>query len=113
MRFGSSTNHLPILRVLLGPTTHSRECPLGARNSMSPSPTVSMANASMNLLFHTVPSPPVFVQHHELADSTTSPVRRSANVALTEFSEVRQDELEGMKHNKRAGVLVPALGIAF
>jgi hypothetical protein len=54
MRFGSSTNHIPILRVLRGPTTHSRECPFGARNSMSPSPTVSMANASMNLLFHTV-----------------------------------------------------------
>jgi hypothetical protein len=54
MRFGSSTNHLPILRVLSGPTTHSRECPFGARNSISPSPTVSIANASMNLLFHTV-----------------------------------------------------------
>ena len=54
MRYGSSTNHFPILRVLSGPTTHSRECPFGARNSISPSPTVSMANASMNLLFHTV-----------------------------------------------------------
>jgi hypothetical protein len=29
------------------------------------------------------------------------------------FSEVRQDELEGMKHKKRTGVLVPALLVAF
>jgi hypothetical protein len=29
------------------------------------------------------------------------------------FSEVRQDELEAIKHKKRAGVLVPALGVAF
>src|SRR5215217_1362855 len=54
MRSGFSTNHIPILRVLSGPTTHSRECPLGARNSMRPSPTVTIAKASMNLLFHTV-----------------------------------------------------------
>jgi hypothetical protein len=33
--------------------------------------------------------------------------------AFTEFSEVRQDELEGMKHKKRTGVLVPALLVAF
>src|SRR5215210_8432868 len=61
IRSGFSTNHIPTLRVLSGPTTHSRECPLGARNSMSPSPTVSIAKASRNLLFHTAPSPPVFV----------------------------------------------------
>src|SRR5215217_7351009 len=54
MRSGFSTNHIPILRVLSGPTTHSHECPLGARNSISPSPTVTIAKASMNLLFHTV-----------------------------------------------------------
>jgi hypothetical protein len=29
------------------------------------------------------------------------------------FCEVRQDELEGMKHKKRTGVLVPALLVAF
>ena len=54
MRSGFSTNHIPILRVLWGPTTQSRECSLGARNSMSPSPSVSIAKASMTLLFHTV-----------------------------------------------------------
>src|SRR5215216_1329459 len=53
IRSGSSTNHIPILRVLLGPTTHSRECFSGARNSISPSPTVSIAKDSMSLLFHT------------------------------------------------------------
>src|SRR5215212_2110659 len=53
MRSGSSTNHIPILRVLSGPTTHSRECFSGARNSMSPSPTVIIAKTSMSLLFHT------------------------------------------------------------
>src|SRR5215203_1234348 len=37
----------------LGATTHSRECSLGTRNSMSPSPTVIVAKASMSLLFHT------------------------------------------------------------
>ena len=47
MRSGSSTNHIPILRVLLGPTTHSRECLSGARNSMSPSPTVTIAKTSI------------------------------------------------------------------
>src|SRR5215212_9391498 len=51
IRSGSSTNHIPILRVLWGPTTHSRECFSGARNSISPSPTVSIAKASMSLLF--------------------------------------------------------------
>src|SRR5215211_8684271 len=55
MRFGFSTNHIPILRVLSGPTKHSLECPLGARNSMSLSPTVSIANFSISLLFHTAP----------------------------------------------------------
>jgi hypothetical protein len=54
MRSGFSTNHIPILRVLWGPTTHRRECSLGARNSISPSPSVSIAKASMSLLFHTV-----------------------------------------------------------
>jgi hypothetical protein len=53
IRSGSSTNHIPILRVLLGPTTHSRECSSGARNSISPSPTVIIAKTSMSLLFHT------------------------------------------------------------
>src|SRR5829696_5117466 len=53
IRSGFSTNHIPILRVLSGPTTHSLECPLGARNSMSPSPTVSIANSSISLLFQT------------------------------------------------------------
>src|SRR5215203_343617 len=53
IRSGSSTNHIPILRVLLEPTTHSRECFSGARNSINPSPTVSIAKASMSLLFHT------------------------------------------------------------
>src|SRR5215207_411996 len=53
IRSGSSTNHISILRVLLGPTTHSRECSLGARNSISPSPTVTIAKYSMSLLFHT------------------------------------------------------------
>ena len=34
--------------------------------------------------------------------------------AKGEFSELRQDEERGgMKHKKRAGVLVPALGVAF
>jgi hypothetical protein len=37
----------------------------------------------------------------------------SANFAFWAFCEVRQDELEGMKHKKRTGVLVPALLVAF
>ena len=37
----------------------------------------------------------------------------SANFAFWGFPEVRQDELEGMKHKKRTGVLVPALLLAF
>jgi hypothetical protein len=77
MRSGFSTNHIATLRVLSGPTTQSRECSLGARNSMSPSPSVTIAKASTSLLFHTAPSPLVFVHHHELADSTTSPVGAS------------------------------------
>ena len=52
IRSGFSTNHIPILRVLWGPTTQSRECSLGARNSMSPSPSMSIAKAYMSLLFH-------------------------------------------------------------
>jgi hypothetical protein len=45
IRSGCSTNHSATLRVLSGPTTHSRECSLGARNSMSPSPSVTIAKA--------------------------------------------------------------------
>ena len=59
---------------------------LGARNSMSPSPSVTIAKASTSLLFQTAPSPLVFVHHHELADSTTSPVRSFANFTSTAFS---------------------------
>lgn len=71
MRFGSSTNHIPILRVLSGPTTHSRECPLGARNSISPSPTVIIAKASMSLLFHTALSSSLFLcSTKKLADTS-------------------------------------------
>jgi hypothetical protein len=52
--FGFSTNHIATVRVLSGPTTHSRECSLGARNAISPSPSVTIAKASMSLLFHTL-----------------------------------------------------------
>src|SRR5829696_3478304 len=92
MRSGFSTNHIPILRVLWEPTTHSRECSLGARNSMSPSPSMSIAKAYMSLLFRvsssTSCSTPVLVLHQELADFTSSPMRCSANFAITAFSEV-------------------------
>src|SRR5215213_9072096 len=63
IRSGFSTNHIPILRVLWGPTTQRRACSLGARNSMSPSPSVIIAKASMSLLFHMAPFPPVFVSY--------------------------------------------------
>ena len=71
MRFGSSTNHIPILRVLSGPTTHNRECFSGARNSISPSPTVIIAKASMSLLFHTALSSSLFLcSTKKLADTS-------------------------------------------
>jgi hypothetical protein len=55
---------------------------------MSPSPSVIIAKVSMSLLFHTALFPPVFVLYYELADSTTLPLRGSANFASTAFSDV-------------------------
>ena len=70
MRSGSSTNHIPILRVLSGPTTHSRECFSGARNSISPSPTVIISKASMSLLFHKALSSLFSCSTKKLADTS-------------------------------------------
>jgi hypothetical protein len=74
--------------MLSGQITHSRECSFGAKNSMSPSPSVIIAKVSMSLLSHTALFPPVFVLYYELADSTTLPLRGSANFASTTFSDV-------------------------
>ena len=99
MRSGSSTNHIPILRVLLGPTTHSRECFSGARNSMSPSPTVIIAKASMSLLFHIALFSSLFLCNtKQLADTSfynqySQPVRKRQTASATVVSGTRIGEM--------------------
>ena len=99
MRSGSSTNHIPILRVLSGPTTHRRECFSGARNSISPSPTVIIAKASMSLLFHTALSSSLSLcSTKKLADNFvygqySQPVRKRQGASATVVSGTRIGEV--------------------
>src|SRR5215208_4350639 len=103
IRSGSSTNHIAILRVLLGPTTHSRECSLGARNSMSPSPTVIIAKASMSLLFHTALFSFLFLCcTKKLADTSfydqySQSVRKRQTASATVVSGTRIGARSGVK----------------
>ena len=112
MRSGSSTNHIPILRVLRGPTTHSRECSFGAKNSMSPSPRVIIAKASTSLFFHTAPFPPVFVMDCELADSTTLRVRGSAPTPRRYSPKFSRPASWGSTRNAKLGVVPARVGLS-